>query len=238
MILYTNGCSWTYGGSLDPHFIIDDKLDDQKRLSLVWSYHLGQLLNADKVINLSAGCGSNSRMIRTTLDYLKTLSKYECENTVAVLQFTEYSRFELYNQIDENNDYENIPARWLKCKVDTAIFSGSHMQAPYDIDDIINMVNRKISFETYIVWVYQTLACLYALKGIFDTYGVKKYYFWQLGQQWNYWPKEYKDELFNNFNIIDKDEEWQYERIDKIKDTHPNIIGHKELASIIYNKIK
>lgn len=237
MLLYTNGCSWTYGGSLDKHFIVNDRLDDEKRLSLVWPHHLGNLLNAKKVTNLSAGCGSNSRMIRTTLDYLRTLSSQEREDTIAVMQFTEWSRFELYNQLDENNDYENIQERWLKCKVDTAILSGSHMQAPDNIDDIVDLVNRKIILETPIVWIYQTLGCMYSLKGIFETYGVKKYYFWQLGQGWNYWPDKYKTEIYENFNIIDKDKDWEYERVDKIKDTHPSLNGHKELANIIYNKI-
>lgn len=236
MILYTNGCSWTWGGGLDNHFITNNILDQEKRLSTVWPHHLGKLLGADKVVNLSSGCGSNSRMIRTTLDWIKTLSRTECENTIAVLQFTEWSRFELYSQIDNNNEYENIQDRWLKCKVDTAILTGAGVDPPDDVDNIIDFVNRKVTYETSIVWVYQTLSWLYALKGIFDNYGIKKYYFWHMGQSWKFWPKEYKDEVCNNFNILDKDEDWIYDRVNTI-DTHPNINGHKQIAHIIYNKI-
>jgi len=64
MILLVNGCSFTWGGGLD-------KQGDQVRETSVWSHHLGALMNAEKVVNLAAGCGSNQRIFRTTVDYIR-----------------------------------------------------------------------------------------------------------------------------------------------------------------------
>ena len=66
MILFTNGCSWTYGGGLG----LDHK-PKEERLVKVWPHHLGMMLGSDETINLSYGGGSNSRILRTTFDWIQ-----------------------------------------------------------------------------------------------------------------------------------------------------------------------
>jgi hypothetical protein len=76
--LFTNGCSWTWGGSLEEYWETEED-----RLKLVWPHHLGNLLRADNVVNLSLSCGSNQRIVRTTLNWLlsKTYKyQYHCCN--------------------------------------------------------------------------------------------------------------------------------------------------------------
>jgi hypothetical protein len=64
MILLTNGCSWTYGGSLG----LDEIEKQEQRLQSTWPHHLGQLLNVSENVQLAVGCGSNQRIVRTTFD--------------------------------------------------------------------------------------------------------------------------------------------------------------------------
>jgi len=237
MILFTNGCSWTWGGSLENHFIKDGILDHTLRESVVWPYHLGKLLNVNQVVNLSQGCGSNMRSLRTTRDWLAKQREEDLKNTTVVIQFTEWSRFEIYRQLDTNNMFENIPDRWMKCKVDTAIYTGSGVKAPDDENELIDLVNRRIDMSSPIEWIYNVIGYLYSFKGLFESYGVKKYYFWQLGAAWHDWPKEFKIEMSKSFNILDLDNDWNYERV-SASDNHPSTEGHKQLAKIIYEKIK
>lgn len=238
MIIFANGCSWTYGGSLENYFVKDNYLDNELRKSLVWPHHLASLFNTSKVHNLAQGCGSNMRSLRTTRDWLANQNTTDLNNTIAVIQFTEWSRFEIYRQIDKTNAFENTWEQWMKCKVDTAIYSGSGMTAPEDIDYLVDLVNRRIDMSSPIEWIYNIIGLLYSFKGLFESYGVKKYYFWQLGALWNKWPEEYKHELRKSFKILDLDcNGWEYERV-SINDTHPSVLGHKQIAQIIYDKIK
>jgi hypothetical protein len=231
MILYTNGCSWTWGGELENYFINDDDL----RQKLVWPYHLGLKLKSEKTINLSAGCGSNTRIFRTTFDWLSTQSKDDLRKTVAIIQFSDWSRFEVYDQLDKKDHFENHQERWLKCKTDLAIYTGAGME---DVDEsFIKLVNDRIAMSAPIEHIYNTISLLYAFKGLFDSYGVKNYYFWQLGNLWSWWPDRFKKEIFSNFKIVDDNpNEWKYSRVSQTN-THPDLAGHKAIASIIYNNM-
>ena len=59
--LFTNGCSWTFGGGLDQPDTRERITDLQD--NIVWPAHVQRLLNFDKQVNLSAGGGSNQRIL-------------------------------------------------------------------------------------------------------------------------------------------------------------------------------
>lgn len=255
MILYTNGCSWTWGGGLEPHFKTNDILDHATRLKLVWPHYLGQYLNTERVDNLALGAGSNQRIVRTTYDYLVSKSKEELEKTVAVIQFSEWSRFERYITLDQNTYIENDPERWIRCKIDAVIFEGLDYNISDDTQEILKEeledTKRKLSKTTLIEYFYNTVTQMHALKSMFLSFGIKNYYFWHLGHGWIQFPQEIRLPLYKQFNILDElvDVElkdcnlnnplyWQYERLVPNSYVHPSLKGHQELALIILNKMK
>lgn len=227
MILLANGCSWTYGGGLDID-ITREELDQ-----ITWPKHLSDLLQANSFVNLSDGCGSNQRIFRTTLDYL--LNNQHNEDIVAVIQFTEESRFEYYYPLDINNNYENINERWMKAKAFNLTpeivdrfdkhFSLSQERLTYHNSDIQN--------------VYTYIEHCEALSNLFNKHNIK-YYFWDFSDYPNRLPDEYKNYILSNYNWINHKTDgwhWDYETISE-EDNHPSATGHKQIADIIYNYIK
>lgn len=112
MILYSNGCSYTWGGTLFNHMqrsspinknaycgaYTMDAEEDKKRLETVYPHHLSKLLNASKVINDGLGCGSNARIVRKTLEYFNNLiyAGEDVSDHFVTIQWTELSRTEKF----------------------------------------------------------------------------------------------------------------------------------------------
>jgi len=96
MNLFVTGCSHTEGTTL--------ALDND--LNKAWPYALQKLLKADEMINLSMiGC-SNDRLVRTAVE---TVSTFRDSFDMAVVQFTDPTRFEFPHTKDTNHFYQAIP---------------------------------------------------------------------------------------------------------------------------------
>lgn len=237
MILYTNGCSWTWG-----HGEQANLSSREKRESMLWPHFLGEKLQAEKVVNNSTGCGSNQRIVRTTFEWLRTLDPNDYKKVVAVIQFTEMSRFEFYLQKHTGIPYENFEDRWINCKVNA--ISGSFIPN-YLHDTIINDANKRLSYTTPIEDLYNFLTHVNALTNVFKTYNISNVFYWN-HNNFIWLPKEYKDYFYKNFPFISEDERWEYSRHgyvinsdgSKGYDDHPSMPeGHKELASIIFKHL-
>ncbi len=254
--LFTNGCSWTWGGALEEYWITEDK-----RLKLVWPHHLGELMGMDKVVNLSLACGSNQRILRTTLDWLLSKSPEELKNTIAVIQWTELSRYEYYVMKDDN-PIENIGHRWILNKIDSVSTSwdvSEHYHLSRDVflmdnpKDKIQKVELDKDYFTYnidrlkrytnIESVYTLTTYCQTLSSLFEMFGVK-YYFWEFIKGSNLFidMPEHLRKLHENYNWITVN---NYESLyqsptvsEKNKnDRHPSLLGHKQIAEIIYKQL-
>lgn len=233
MILFTNGCSWTWGSGLE----LWTAGNHDRRLQLVWPYHLGKLLSAEQVVNLAEGCGSNQRVLRTTYDWLISQSKEVLRETTAVIQLTQLSRFEFYEPITQEQ-YENLPGQWVKVNANS-ISGDSIYRSKWDKDHVLEKAKRRMAETRDIENIYRTIGYIYALEGMFKLFEIKNWYIWHMNNS-NGWSADFNDTyraIFNShFNILDSDQSWIYERI-STKDPHPSISGHKQLADIIFNKI-
>ena len=119
MKIYANGCSFTWGGAMVwnndipmkglPHLSDINNVmydhhnvspENMERLRLVWPMRLGELIGAESVMNQSMGCGSNPRITRMTLQFFteKIENGESLDDYVAVIQFSEPNRFEVYNE--------------------------------------------------------------------------------------------------------------------------------------------
>jgi len=250
MILYTNGCSFTWGGSLD-HIFCDGNLcevDEDKRLPILWPHHLGKLLNADSVVNLSDGCGSNQRIVRTTYNWLRSKTVEELKETIAVIQLTEWSRFEMYDTHDIENEWAEDPVDWIKCKVDLVTHEYNHYpKSNFNRDILLKKATHTLKNTHPLEHFYRNIGYMYALQGMFNAFGVKDFYIWNHSHAWHFWPKEHRDVIFNTFNVLDEvhdwekfrwsDDYWVYDRVSK-DDWHPSVHGHIELANVIHDRMK
>lgn len=91
--LYANGCSWTSGnGAQNDPSLPSSHVD---HLSLAWPRWLAELLKVD-VLNDSTGGGSNDRIVRTTLDFIKSLPTDRRKTTLVVIGFTTPDRGEIF----------------------------------------------------------------------------------------------------------------------------------------------
>lgn len=244
MNLYTNGCSWTWGGGLEEHFRnpITEKINNDNRLKIVWPHYLGEILGVEKVTNLGMGCSSNQRIVRTTFDWLSKTSKSELENTIAVIQFSEFSRFNYY--YDEGQYlYENEPKNWYNCKIDLALPDLDY-ESQHEVVQFL-LQNNKHRVKSPIEEIYDTLTYLNALQQLFKQFGIDKVYYWHIGHGWHQWPSHFKTYLLDNFTVLDdyntrngEFEIWSYERVDgKNPYSHPSLKGHKQLAECIYKEM-
>ena len=239
MILLTNGCSWTYGGGLE----LDHEEQTEQRLKSVWPYHLGKLLNADEVVQLAAGCGSNQRVVRTTFEWLLQQTPERLKNTTAIIQWTEPSRYEYYEPVDYHNSLENIPERWAKVNVNVCLQSD---HSPDGYKFAFDRSQRRFETNSRQEDMYRIVSEVTALGKMFETFGIE-YYYWNHANQAYMFPQSIKDFYADNFSWIDNPREipntegnilgWKYSRI-SATDGHPSFQGHQELANIIYEKIK
>lgn len=248
MILYTNGCSWTAGGGLEPFFLHGHNgvPDHDRRLSLLWPHHLGKLLGADKVYNLANGCGSNQRILRKTYNWLMSKTPEELAETVAVIQFTEWSRFEKYDPPNNSNLWEDESAYWVNCKIDVVCTDIQYTFKPNHrsmgrLKELREDAARRISETHTIEDFYRTISYAYAIKGMFDAFGVKDFYIWHQSHLWHNWPDHHRDTLYNNFKVLDDIRDpklhhakpfWEYKRVSE-EDPHPGVDGHKQLSFLI-----
>lgn len=230
MILLANGCSWTYGGGLDLHDPPREELDQ-----LTWPKHLADNLNISKFVNLADGCGSNQRVFRTTLNYL--LDNNSDEDIIAVVQFTEESRYEYYYPLDLEDNYENIEDRWMKAKTKNLT-----PEIVDSFDKHYHLSQQRIKYHNSDIQnIYTYIEHCHALANLFKQYNIK-YYFWDMLEAPARFPDKFRDYVLNTFNWLQKNDDnswnyWEYEQLSEI-DTHPSEVGHKQLADIIYSVMK
>ena len=228
MILFANGCSWTYGGGLNM-----DHPDQRAELDqLTWPKYLSDQMGAERFVNLAMSCGSNQRIYRTTLDWILAHTEETLRDTVAVIQLTEGARYEYYNPTSFDDPYENIDVNWVKVKADVQIPQDQHYKVSQD----------RIKYQhTTIQTMYTFIGLCESLAGLFNHYGIR-YYFWSMEISPNTFFPAYRDYVFNKFNWLDWEEptafkQWKYDRISEY-DAHPSLTGHKQLAQHFYEAIK
>lgn len=221
--LLANGCSYTYGAGLD------ETLREEK----VWPNQVKELLGYDRIINLAAGCGSNQRIVRTTIEWILSQPASILENTLAIIQFTNLHRYEYYVP-KQNKVWENHSERWIRNKVDAVV-------APYyndiDINQLVDYNNIRLSTYTDIEGYWTWLVQCEALASIFKRYNIK-YYYWNLSGMLINPDEIYYRFLRDNYNWINNDLHFTCEFDSIPNDGHPTVNGHRQIAEFSVKYIK
>jgi len=229
MKLFANGCSFTWGGgileeeknlsnTLSPS-ILRRKDYTEFREKSVWPWHLHQLLGTEECVNLAMGCGSNARIVRTTLDFfVEKINKQEDVNDwLAVIQWTEPSRYEVYD--DRCGQFNLIKTDVVLPEVSSERFD--YLQKRFLEDD-----------KTFNSEWFTLLVCL---SSFFNKHNIR-YVFSLMMPMYNL-----NNYCIHNMNWLDSKiessvlidtEKFRYNNI------HPNLDGHKYIANRIYNRVK
>jgi len=257
MKLYSNGCSYTWGGTLfsikytddsgNYYYLPRDKDCEQnkKRLETVYPHHLGKLLNAAEVINDSMGGGSNDRIVRTTLDYFTNakLKGQDLTDYFVTIQWTEPNRTEIYDDFFDHS-YVGIMTNGL-C-------SENPQDGSYIHHEKVNKLYYKY-FSNNVNDYNRLIKNIYSV-GYFLRYHKIPHLFFSLGQLFSTWIEpEAQDvsrrvQLLDHYNSLMNDFTWFIDANQSMttvmtfedcmpEGTHPNAKGHQQIAQTLYDYI-
>jgi hypothetical protein len=234
MKLFANGCSFTWGGGLypslyDQHGILDyhnPTPTNKHRLERVWPAHLADLLGAEECVNLSMGCGSNDRIVRTTMDFF---SQNTDTDWLVIIQLTQPHRFEYWDE-QHQTWVMNIPNSVKLEKNITANDTCEHIRFR---DSVYVHTNDRTYAQKYWTQVIGLASFLsnrnlnYKFINLVKNFDVhlEEYQRQYLSSNVNWLNDNYMDTIGSLFSGQDDG-------------THPTVEGHKEIAQSIFDKLK
>jgi hypothetical protein len=231
MKLFTNGCSFTWGGEIRENESIPLTTNlENFRETRVWSAHLHKKLKTTELHNLSKGGASNQRIVRTTLDFFidKLDNNIPVDDFVAVIQWTDLSRYEVWDETKKT--WLVITSNSVLPEVDFVKFK--KLMQRFEDDD-----------KTYYSNWYHQLICL---SSFFELHKIK-YVFCTMDYIFiNESKNDIQYILPDNYlkhNIKWLGTDSQSNQILNSIDyfypkCHPNLKGHEIIAERLYNRLK
>lgn len=249
MHVLVNGCSNTFGANVVDNGLLNNKETfaeaDAKRLQLTYGNQLKELLGAADYTNLAINCGSNGRIVRTTLNWCLQQNKETLANTVAVIQWTHGMRYEYYiadSQLDDPKEIQTASAdriskdeRWARVKVGVrgGVEGEPREIKGYSVDELAQM--------RFLLWtpqecLYRDIECYAALDSIFKSFGVRYFYWHLLGysitDQMQPWVQ-------SSFSWVNQNSPSSLDiHYDTLPCQHPSAAGHRAIGERIYELIK
>jgi hypothetical protein len=267
MKLYANGCSFTQGHY--DHTIVhspDGDIKKDVKRDAHWSWPRRMKLSFDKVVNEGWCGGSNSRIIRRSIEFLSTVDTPS--EWVVILQFTSPDRSEWY---------DNESGTWIGQLNHRAIFDDrSWNKEGIDRDFVAkksdhNIKNRALvgsDLQNY----FELLCQIIAFENVCAQLGITKILYGTMSTRTDLsqlyhmckYPKtalynEVNTETWNFFNsLAESDKQLLTALITKIprsryltpmshvtkgyeeseEDCHPNKAGHNIYAQYVLNELK
>jgi hypothetical protein len=228
MKLFTNGCSFTWGGQIiENNFNLPsykfryDNLDSEYnkfRKENIWPYHLHNLLQSDELINLSIGAGSNHRIVRTTFDFFleKIKNKENLDDYIAIIQWTDISRYEIFDQ--DVNDFLLIHSYNIFPEVP------DHKKELYNYKFFCHPKTFESEYKIHLI----------SLHNFFKNNNIK-YLFCTLQ------PFEITDDYIASMNWLGlnpKDNQILNTENFRYESGHPDLMGHKIISKRLHKRLK
>jgi hypothetical protein len=275
--LYVNGCSWTAGNELDEDPIFVENLakrgmtlhltENQSVVNVkdsndtivgiaaefwnefTWAKNLADKLNLN-LINDSTGGGSNDRIVRTTVDYVRNLTPEQRSCTLIIIGWTFSNRNEICVK-----DTRNIP-EWFR-------FNATHkFSEALTLDHTLGSSQIDLLDKVHKLWmtevfndherVHSYFQGVYLLSNLLENLGIR-YYFFNALPCWYVFGDEMAAQIQTGFgswlswhdnhtNIQDIDHTMQHfmresgYRIAPGK--HPLVEGHRAWAEHLFETMK
>lgn len=210
-ILYTNGCSWTVGSELEFEEELfkpwaatqppDTKPEDYNMAEYYnmynWTAYLSKKLNADRVINEAIGGGSNQRMIRTTLEFIQSLSEEERNDLVVVLGWTSAERHEIYVDDKRIRGWHRIN---LTQPFGDFLFSWERESAPDVVRAVEEYQKHYVTSGSSLIGSLDLyLHQQFLMKNTLENLGIKYVFFQAVPAWWDTWMKDLDIDVYSTF---------------------------------------
>jgi len=271
--VYTNGCSWTFGSELEQDRLFRNFLNNQqwkmqdpadelnwnivdKNNEIVsrfdhhydkfnWSGQISKLVGATELVNHALGGGSNNRILRTTLDYVRSLSPNDYKTTLIVIGWTAAERNEIY-----------VNKEWQRWNINQP-FNQTVDKLHVTDEDYINRIDKL--HQDYIGLIHDDYVniktyfdTVYLLSNTLTNLGIKHYFFNALPAWWE--GGEYKTDC-NVEQCFAQELHWHenHKNIQNFSDSfmhfvhrnnyvvakylHPLHDAHVDWANYIYNEM-
>lgn len=233
MKIFANGCSYTWGGGLynlvgkDGNLLDFDNrsAENIERLSVTWPGVLGELTKSEDTVNYALPCGSNDRILRTTLNFFgeKLANGDRCKDWIAIIQLTYAPRFEFFD--------EKI-GKWSLVKQDNFLDGNG---TPYDSKTKERLENYY-RFNNDVFYQNKTFHHICTLGHFFSFHKIK-YFFWTLYNDQLYLDTMQKKYCNKHFNWMSDDIDF-HPKATRLSCGHPTKQGHIELAKLFRREIK
>lgn len=269
--LFVNGCSWTLGYLLEEqsevmnharsigYEISETKVTSKHGINVPfpplevynnfnWAGNVAKELNIPNIINHSEGGGSNARIVRTTVEYVRSLTAEQKSKTFIVIGWSLPDRNELYF------DDKHGKSTWF-------FFNASQpfeTLTPAQLFEPAFMERISRFWENYVVDVHNTYACIYnffqqseLLANFLENQGIKYYFFnsFPVFWEWKDIPQNKIQELYNLANSYNSkypvlpttDTFAEFVGLNetlRLSDGHPNSLAYKLWAQHIVEDMK
>jgi hypothetical protein len=221
--LYVNGCSWTAGNELDEdpifveqlakrgmtlhpaenHGVVNVKDSNDNIVGVAaefwneftWAKNLADKLNLT-LVNDSTGGGSNDRIVRTTIDYVRNLTPEQRNSTLIIIGWTLSIRNEICVK-----DNQSVP-NWYRFNA-TRKFSetltGDHTLSLAQIEQIDKIYKLWMTevFNDY-ERVQSYFQGVYVLSNLLENLGIQ-YYFFNALPLWFQISDDMHEQIQNDF---------------------------------------
>ena len=234
--LYVNGDSWTFGQELK-----DDTTDHLTyKFYNTWPWHVAQELKIPQLVNEAQGGGSNDRIFRKTIDYVRNY-KSNPKELLVIVAWTTYERFELPVAVERKHD--NGYTEWESLDVE---YTSMLMNSKPNVTDKLMLdyhMNRTM-LNSSKVNSYKFFNLQWLLKQVCDNLGIKLLQTYALDN-----PEFVKGTPEANIKWLDAISPYpisftrQLMEVEHLEDVrapmrHPNEQGHKLLATNIVKHLQ
>jgi len=229
--LYANGDSWTFGQELK-----DDNTDHLTyKFYNTWPWHVAQELKILQLVNEAQGGGSNDRIFRKTIDYIRNY-KGNPEELLVIVAWTTYERFELPVAVkrEHNNGYTD----WESLDIE---YTSMLMNSKPNVTDKLMLdyhMNRTM-LNSSKVNSYKFFNLQWLLKQACDNLGVRLLQTYALDNPEFVLGRPEANEKWldaiSPYPISFNRQLMEYEHLEDVRapGRHPNELGHKKLAKTI-----
>lgn len=177
--LYANGCSWTEGQGIEsdpsiPRSMLEKPM--KMRNLLAWPQRLASMLDAEH-LNESEGGGSNARIVRKTVEFVRRWPKENRSELLVVIGWTSIERDEVFVS------YRNV-RRWYRMN------AWQRFSNQWGINKLPSFVSKKLDQyqETRVRYLIDERECLrkhlqevYLLANLLENLGIKFMFFSSIG---------------------------------------------------------
>lgn len=271
--LYVNGCSWMEGYMLHEEQHVKDHAKVKGfEFDGMWNIRkngepvphtcfkeiyndfnlprvIASKLNIPNIYNDAEGAGSNARIVRTTVDYIKKLTQAEKEKTLVIIGWSLLDRNELFLEDKAGN------SKWCKFNLTQRFSELDHQNLdPEFVKRIDNFWERYVvDVHSYYYSIKKFFEQSYLLANVLENNKIKYYFYNTFPPLWNSesisgdidWISEFSNDITyynNNFSACDLAFTFT-EFIDSISDSHlsdrhPNSKGYRAWAEYILEDMK